>query len=106
MPAPELAAWRRMLIFMLAASSPPVLALAALAAVAFLIPHSPTWCLLRRSSQRGGGGDRVIACPAIPGPAGAVAAKHECDGVGAPERSAAPVVPCTGGRHSLNSEAC
>jgi hypothetical protein len=82
-----------MLSVMLAAFSPPVVALATIAAVAFLIPHSATRCLLRRSCRRGGGGDRVIACPAIPGPAGAATAKHESDGAGASERPAARLSP-------------
>jgi hypothetical protein len=46
---------------------------------------------LGRSCWRGGGRDHVIACQAIPSPPGAATVKGECDGVGASERSAAPL---------------
>lgn len=77
-----------MLIFMLAPFSLPVLALTALAAVA-LPPRWSARCSLRRPCWRGGGGDHVIACPAIPSPPGGATVKRECHGVGASERSAA-----------------
>jgi hypothetical protein len=88
----DLAAGPGMLIFMPAPFSRPVLALTALAAVALLIPAVVGAVLAAPLLLAGGGGDHVIACPAIPSPPGAATVKRQCDGVGA-SALGRPVVP-------------
>jgi hypothetical protein len=63
----------------------------ALAAVALLIPAVVGAVLASPACWRGGGGNHVIACPAIPSPPGAATVKRESDGVRASERSAARI---------------